>query len=252
MDSYALIQVFAKYGFIIVVTLSVLAFLYRMVSDILQVHLTRRKYFQVQRDIFEPALGSSIEGSSGADAGQTNLDKGRTGLPGSRGQPSSPYLLSLYNSQIEKYQADTQQRASYSFFFALVAMSAGLGFIAWAAEVVLTGDSTEHTIAATLVSGVGAALSGFITKTFTDLHKVSLGQLNRYFRQPVLNEHVMTVERLADQLDGPAKQSAYIRLIDKILSLMADANLSESSKAVSPSPDVSGGNEDKTKPAPGT
>ena len=45
-----------------------------------------------------------------------------------------------------------------------------------------------------MIAAIGGAISAYITKTFLDVHKVSLQQLNRYFAQPVINDHILMAQ----------------------------------------------------------
>jgi Cyanobacterial TRADD-N associated 2-Transmembrane domain len=131
-------------------------------------------------------------------------------------------LFNLYSKQIEKYQTQTQARAGWSFIFAIIAMVSGLGFLVWGGyEIIREHVKWEHVAAGNAISAIGGAVSAFITKTFLDVHRLSLIQLNHYFRQPVLNAHILTAQRLADNLpEGPAHQKAYESIIAKVSQLI--------------------------------
>ncbi|MCU0092464.1 hypothetical protein N8H72_20995 [Pseudomonas koreensis] len=132
-------------------------------------------------------------------------------------------LFDLYSKQIEKYQTETQARAGWSFIFAIFSMIAGLGFVVGGGIHVLTSPGWEHVAAASAISGIGGAVGAFITKTFLDVHRLSLSQLNHYFRQPVVNAHVLTGQRLADQIEDPLlRQKAYQHLLVQVASLIRE------------------------------
>ena len=139
----------------------------------------------------------------------------------SRATLNAGLLLDVYNKQIEKYQLQTQSRAGWSFILALIAMAAGLGFVCWSAMVAINATDWGPRIAGTTVSAIGGALSAYITKTFLDVHRLSIQQLNRYFTQPVLNSHILTAQRLADELHSPdAHQEAYKMIIASVITLI--------------------------------
>lgn len=238
MDTDSLVLVFAKFGLVALFGISLFVILYRLVTDALQVHAMRSRYFEVQQRVVQRLITSRHEHAAPGDQkSKKSLTAPSVGTS-SVLTPAPPWLLELYSNQIERYQADTQQRASYSFFFAILAMSTGIGFVVWAGSYAITSESILKTVGTSVISTIGVTLSAYVTKTFSDLHRVSLEQLNRYFRQPVLNEHVLTVERLAQQLEDGAREGAYVRLIDKILSLMSDANLTDPTKVATAPPDV--------------
>ena len=109
-------------------------------------------------------------------------------------------LFDLYSKQIEKYQIETRGRATLSFIFAILSMSLGMGFIFWGGSFILTDPNANHVAAGAAISAIGGGISAYITKTFLDVHKLSLTQLNRYFTQPVINDHIVMAQRLAEDV----------------------------------------------------
>jgi hypothetical protein len=134
-------------------------------------------------------------------------------------------LFNLFSKQINKYQILTQARAEWSFIFAIFSMLAGLGLVVLGGVHIFNNSGWEHVAAATSISTLGGATGAFIAKTFLDVHRLSLSQLNHYFHQPVLNTHILTAQRLADQLeDKSARQRAYERIITNVASLIREEN----------------------------
>jgi len=85
----------------------------------------------------------------------------------------------------------------------------------------LNEEKTIVLAAGSIISAVGGAIGTFIAKTFLDVHKLSLNQLNKYFKQPVINEHILMAQRLADDSGDPeTKKKAYQTIIDSIASLI--------------------------------
>ena len=102
-------------------------------------------------------------------------------------------------------------------------MFAGFGFIIWGGSVLLNAKETIVLAAGGLLSTVGGAVSGYITRTFLDVHKLSLAQLNHYFGQPVLNDHILMAQRLADESGDPqTRKEAYKIIINCIAGLIND------------------------------
>lgn len=131
-------------------------------------------------------------------------------------------LFKLYSRQIESYQEQTRSRASSSFMFAIIAMFAGIIFIFWGFSYMVNNPSLDASLAGSAISTIGGAISAYITKTFLAVHQLSIQQLNRYFRQPVINDHIVMAQRLADQLEDPlAKKQAYEAIINQVVSLIA-------------------------------
>ncbi len=142
-------------------------------------------------------------------------------LAESREAVSVGRLFNLYSKQIEQYQQETRSRASWSFAFAIVAMVAGFAFVVWGGTVLLTASEPIALAAGGLLSSVGGAVSGFIAKTFLDVHRLSLTQLNRYFQQPVINDHILMAQRLAeDAADEETRRKAYGSIIASVTGLI--------------------------------
>jgi hypothetical protein len=142
--------------------------------------------------------------------------------------PSMGKLFNLYSKQIEQYQEQTRSRATWSFIFAIVAMSAGLGFVFWGGIVMLSGTETAQVAVGSVIAGIGGAVSAFIVKTFLDVHRLSLTQLNRYFQQPVVNDHILMVQRLAEEVgDNNIKQKAYETMITSLVKLIDSTNFNK-------------------------
>jgi len=130
-------------------------------------------------------------------------------------------LFNLYSKQIEKYEVQTQARAGWSFLLAVASMGAGLGFIIWGGHQILISGDWVNVAAGGTIAAIGGSISAYITKTFLDVHRLSLIQLNHYFRQPVLNAHILTAQRLAEELkDEAAKRGAYENIIKKVSDLI--------------------------------
>ena len=115
-------------------------------------------------------------------------------------------LLNFYNEQIKIYQKKTQNRASWSFTFAIIAMFSGLFFIISGSVMIINRTSTEEIVALTSLSTFGGAVSGYITKTFLDVHKTSLNQLNRYFKEPLINQYIIKSQLIAEELDSSERK----------------------------------------------
>lgn len=126
----------------------------------------------------------------------------------------------FYLKQIAVYQNETRGRARSSFSAALVAMFLGMGFMVWGALAM------AKPWAGSAIGALGGALSAFITKTFLDVHKVSLVQLNRYFRQPVLQSNVIEARLLADEMGSDdLTRRAYSKIITSVIRLIQDESL---------------------------
>jgi hypothetical protein len=140
-------------------------------------------------------------------------------------------LFDLYSKQIDKYQAQTQSRATMSFLCAVASKVAGIALLIWGGWAIVhplnnqTGDGTlvdSHLLPGSVISVIGGAMSAFITKTFLDIHRTSLLQLNHYFKRPVLNSHILSVQRLSELIwSQDVKEKVYQDLIKEVIALIA-------------------------------
>lgn len=134
-------------------------------------------------------------------------------------------LLNVYAIQIEKYQQQTRNRASWSFIAALAAMFAGMSFVLWGGFFILSKEGIDHTLAGSSISAIGGGISAYITKTFLDVHKLSINQLNHYFKQPVINEKILMAQQLADDIDDDSfRAKSYEKIINTIMSVIDSNN----------------------------
>jgi hypothetical protein len=130
-------------------------------------------------------------------------------------------LFKLYSKQIERYQDETRSRASWSFYAALIAMFSGFGFVLWGGQYGLTDAKWDHIAVGSFIATIGGSISAYITKSFLSVHKLSLQQLNRYFEQPVINDHILMAQRLADNLGDPEnRQRSYELIIGSVTKLI--------------------------------
>ncbi|MCI5124694.1 MAG: hypothetical protein D3925_09510 [Candidatus Electrothrix sp. AR5] len=134
-------------------------------------------------------------------------------------------LFDLYSSQIARYQQETRLRATLSFFFAILSMIAGMVFMFWGGQFILSADGANHVTAGAAIAAIGGGISAYITKTFLDVHKLSLNQLNRYFTQPVINDHIVMAQRLAEDVrDDEVRKKSYEKIIASVTALIDSTN----------------------------
>ncbi|WP_417915311.1 hypothetical protein [Candidatus Electronema sp. JM] len=147
-------------------------------------------------------------------------------VPGSQEGIKIERLFNLYSKQIATYHQETRIRASLSFFFAILSMCAGMGFMFWGGSVIIIDPNANHVAAGAAISAIGGGISAYITKTFLDVHKLSLTQLNRYFTQPVINDHIVMAQRLAEDVkDDEVRKKSYEKIVNSITALIDATNV---------------------------
>ena len=128
--------------------------------------------------------------------------------------------LDLYNKQIQEYQKEAKRHASCSFYIVLIAMFCGFAFIFWGGRYILTQMTWDHLATGSAIVAIGGGISAFITKTFLNVHRLSIQQLNRYFDQLVATRYILMAQMLTDKLSGTAtRQKACTEIISHLLSL---------------------------------
>ena len=226
--SYILIEV--AEGFF--VTGPILVVVVTFVIFVAQMRYTQREQNRVRGRLEKAEATAFTEGPARLEEKIRNLTESHDGLEQkaqkidqllkeSQDAIRSGHLFNLYNKQIEQYQLQTKLRASWSFFAAMIAMVSGLAFVFWGGSVMLIGGETIKLAAGGSIATIGGAVSAFIAKTFLDVHRLSVGQLNRYFQQPVINDHILMAQRLADDIgDDDARKRAYELVIGSVSSLI--------------------------------
>ncbi|MFI6334114.1 hypothetical protein [Streptomyces sp. NPDC050535] len=148
-------------------------------------------------------------------------------------------LMELNQDQIATYHRIVTQQADKSFKSSRTAMGVGLFLIVCAAigGAYVPMEEVRWFIGA--LAAFSTLLTGYLTKTYLAMYKESIGQLNRYFDQPVLNSFYLTAERLVSGLDEEHAQDVRCQIINEVLAT--------SSRRSSPAADPSR-NKQKTTP----
>ncbi|MGP4051672.1 hypothetical protein [Streptomyces sp. 2A115] len=126
-------------------------------------------------------------------------------------------LMELNQGQIGTYHRIVTEQADKAFKSSRVAMGVGLFLLVCAAfgGVYVPLEEIRWFIGA--LAAFTTLLSGYLTKTYLAMYKESVGQLNRYFDQPVLNSYYLTAERLAESLDAERATEVRQQIINEVL-----------------------------------
>lgn len=129
-------------------------------------------------------------------------------------------LANLYifnRALMTNYHSITQNQSKKSFLYSQIASFIGLALVAAGGTVVVAPTPTVAKITVAGLSGLGATMSGYISKTFTHSHELSIAQLNNFFQQPLVSNYFLLAERLSNELSSEAKNDARMEIISKIL-----------------------------------
>jgi len=124
---------------------------------------------------------------------------------------------------IERYHDGTRRRASQSFWVGTLAAAAGFGLLAWVIWYLVSGrgsaQSTSQLIAVGGLGAVGTLITGYVARTFLELHRMSLKQFDGFFWHPADMHRLLIAWRMAETLgDGEANIGATaIRSIAEVI-----------------------------------
>ncbi|MDQ1695965.1 MAG: Histone H1-like nucleoprotein, partial [Frankiaceae bacterium] len=97
-------------------------------------------------------------------------------------------------------------------------------------------------------TGLGALLSGYLTKTFYEGHRAAMRQLNLYYREPYMTGRLLAAERIIGKLDNNA---ANRKFAEEIVKGLLEWQLPPVEDVTGPStgadPDAGNGNADPAK-----
>ncbi len=111
-----------------------------------------------------------------------------------------------------------------SFLSGQIATALGFLLLIIAIISAAISDSTSFTLVAGSVGATGAALGGFIGRTFLKTQEISVEQLRSYFVQPLEVSRHLAAERLVNTLEGEDRSDA---TRDVIRSILGNSSLDE-------------------------
>jgi hypothetical protein len=127
------------------------------------------------------------------------------------------HLLETNRALLDDYQRPVRAQARSSYTLSQVAIIAGLLVLAAGIIVTLAAADESARIGIAALSALGAALSGYIARTFLRLYERAQDQLNFYFREPLVTSYLLAAERLAEKLEGDKREEAYSQMISEIV-----------------------------------
>ncbi|KUN43363.1 hypothetical protein AQJ27_32945 [Streptomyces olivochromogenes] len=166
--------------------------------------MTRREYMKNQNQGFDAKL-------------QAQKEYHRQALEKLRKATELNTLMELNQGQIGAYHKIVTEQADKSFKSSRTAMGVGLLLLVCAAfgGAYVPLEQVRWFIGA--LAAFSTMLSGYLTKTYLAMYKESIGQLNRYFDQPVLNSYYLTAERLAEVLKDEQAVEVRRQIISHVL-----------------------------------
>ena len=126
-------------------------------------------------------------------------------------------LMQLNQDQIKTYHDIVTEQADKSFKSSRIAMGVGMLLLVGAAVggAFVPLEQVRWFIGA--LAAFSTLLSGYLSKTYLTLYREAIGQLNRYFDQPVLNSYYLAAERLIGKLGEEHQDEVRMQVIGEIL-----------------------------------
>jgi len=126
-------------------------------------------------------------------------------------------LLSANRALLDEYQRPVRAQARTSYTFGQIAICVGLVVLLAGVAVTLAADDPSARLGVAGLTAVGAALSGYIARTFLRVYETAQHQLNYYFREPLVTSYLLAAERLAEKLEGERRDDAYAEMVGEIV-----------------------------------
>jgi hypothetical protein len=127
-------------------------------------------------------------------------------------------LIRANAKQIQAYDALARAQAQTSFRASQVAMGVGLVLLATGVATAILADSSATKYSAAIVTATGAAVGGYLSRTYLIVQRAAGKQMNFYFQQPLIQSYLLSAERLIAMVPEPRKAHSYDRLVEACLS----------------------------------
>jgi hypothetical protein len=126
-------------------------------------------------------------------------------------------LIDANRALLDKYQEPVRKQARTSYAYAQGAITVGLVVLLVGAAITVAVSDTPTQVGIAALTGVGTVLSGYIARTYLRVYDRAQLQLNFYFREPLVTSYLLTAERLAKELQGEQRDSAYSEMVTQIV-----------------------------------
>ena len=126
-------------------------------------------------------------------------------------------LIDANRALLDKYQEPVRKQARTSYAYAQGAITVGLLVLLVGAGITVAASDTPTQVGIAALTGVGTVLSGYIARTYLRVYEHAQQQLNFYFREPLVTSYLLTAERLAKELQGEQRDSAYSEMVTQIV-----------------------------------
>lgn len=126
-------------------------------------------------------------------------------------------LIQANRKRMLAYDAIARRQAAASYRSSQIAMGTGLLVLSVGILIAILSDNPSTKYTAAFLTAVGAAVGGYISRTFITVQQGAMLQMNYYFQQPLVQSYLLTAERLAGKLDPPERTSALTGIVTRII-----------------------------------
>jgi MFS family permease len=127
-------------------------------------------------------------------------------------------LVTANRALLDEYQRPVRAQARTSYTFAQGAIFVGLLVLVGGVIITLTANDPSARLSVAGLTAVGAALSGYIARTYLRVYERAQHQLNFYFREPLITSYLLNAERLAEKLPpGEGRNRAHMEMVLQIV-----------------------------------
>jgi len=143
-------------------------------------------------------------------------------------------LIKANRKQMDAYEDLARSHAETSYRASLLAMTAGLLLIVTGVAVAILPNSTSTKYAAAIVTAVGAATGGYISRTFLTVQRGATEQMDYYFQQPLVQSYLLSAERLVSQMPAESRGSQLELVVEAALMQAASTQQLKGQHALPP------------------
>jgi hypothetical protein len=114
------------------------------------------------------------------------------------GKTLGPFMA-FSHRQMTRFECVALTQAKVSHTASLLAAALGFVVLVVGAWVTFTRGSVDDTVTGAVMTGVGTALSGFLSVTFLRTFRITSEQMSYYYGQPLVNCYLLHAERLLER-----------------------------------------------------
>lgn len=109
-------------------------------------------------------------------------------------------FMAFSHRQMTRFECVALTQAKASHAASLLAAALGFVVLVAGAWVTFTRGNADDTVTGAVMTGVGTALSGFLSVTFLRQYRITSEQMSYYYGEPLVNCYLLHAERLLERV----------------------------------------------------